>query len=757
MITILGIRHHGVGSAKNVLEMLHKLQPDLVMVEGPPELGAVMQWIGDKALKPPVSVLCYDENEPKRAAFYPFAEFSPEWQAVAFANQRRIPVRMIDLPIGISWEIERRTMEAAAETQPPPKVPHDPMAQLAMLGGYADSELWWEHHFEQRYQSGGAESHFEAAMLAMKTLRDSEPEPAADTENLAREAYMAQLIRQAQNEVFSNIVVVCGAWHAPALLDLDGTEKAHAKILKSLPKSKIKVGTTWVPWTNDRLSMFSGYGAGITSPGWYTHRWRHPADRGERWLAHVARVFRKKKMDISTAHIIEGFRLAESLAGLRDLARPGLFELNEATQTVMCMGDGVLLELVKSELIVGHALGKVPPELPKLPLQADFEEQVRKARLPQTAEAKELKLDLRNELDLRRSVLLFRCMVLGVNWAKTTFARSKGTFKEAWRLAWSPEMMLQIIEKGIWGNTVKAAANSLLLDRATQANNIGELAKIIEQAIPAELFEAIEPVLKKINDLAAVSADIAEMMAALGPLADTARYGNVRQTDLSEISALAEGVATRICIGLPNACYGLDEAAATQMFGLVRQTQDALRLLENPSLAAAWAQALRQIMGKDGVPALLRGCVCRLLSDSQSLENEEIVGEFARALSVGNEPSYSAGWLEGFLGGSGMMLLYDDKLWNLVYRWVAGLQPENFVDLLPVLRRTFSKFEPAERRSLGEKARRGAALAELDTAAAASEEAGFDHELGLLAMAGVAELLGLPIHSPKPATTEHGH
>ena len=43
----------------------------------------------------------------------------------------------------------------------------------------------------------------------------------------------------------------------------------------------------------------------------------------------VARLFRKKQIDISTAHVIEAFRLAETLTSLRGLSRIGLLELNE--------------------------------------------------------------------------------------------------------------------------------------------------------------------------------------------------------------------------------------------------------------------------------------------------------------------------------------------------------------------------------------------------------------------------------------------
>ncbi len=384
-ITILGIRHHGVGSAKNVLEMLEQIQPDMVLVEGATELDQITHWIGNKELKTPAAVLGYNIDDPKQATFYPFAEFSPEWQAILYANRKQIPVRMMDLPLAINYQLsiineQNKPVSTVEESETITDScsliieRKDPISHFSDLAGYSDSELWWEHNFEQKYTKTNAKEHFEAVMLMMTELRNAQIKSSLEEENIAREAYMRELIRKAQNEMYSNIVVVCGAWHAPTLLDLDKTAKDDTKILKALPKTKIKVATTWIPWTNDRLSMFSGYGAGITSPGWYEHLWKHgEKDNGSRWLTKVARLFRKNKMDTSTAHIIESLRLAESLASLRSLSKVGLHELNEATQTVMCMGDGILLELVKKELIIANRIGKVPAELPKLPLQDDFE------------------------------------------------------------------------------------------------------------------------------------------------------------------------------------------------------------------------------------------------------------------------------------------------------------------------------------------------------------------------------------------------
>jgi hypothetical protein len=838
-ITILGIRHHGVGSARNVVEMLEKLKPDLIFVEGPPELDAVTKWVGEKDLKPPVSILCYDVDSPQRASFYPFAEFSPEWQAMVFAKKNNVPVRMMDLPMAISWaqQDEKRRSETTenlgktnnsklknaknavytegslfeletslrgtkqkkselesnnsaldgrinsptidvntsinnrqiyspdatitsanltpnrfnsndlllkpidedAEFELP--VARDPIGYFAKIAGYDDSEMWWEHHFEQRHVANTAEAHFEAVMLMMSTLREHDVKSALDEENVWREAYMAQLIRQARNEMYDNIVVVCGAWHAPALLDLDKTEKEHAKILKKLPKSKIKVAATWIPWTNDRLSMSSGYGAGIVSPGWYGHVWKKPKDKGELWLTKVAQLFRQKKMDISTAHVIEAYRLAEAVSALRGLSRIGLVELNEATQTVMCMGDGILLELVKKELIVGHGLGRVPDSLPKLPLQADFEEKCKKLKLKQTADFNDIELDLRKELDLNRSIFLHRLTILGIKWGKESgvSTKAKGTFKEPWRLQWKPEMLVDLIEKGIWGNSIDEATSKFLLDKAAKMASVSGLSEMIQQAIPAELFTAIEVLLQKINDLATVSADILELMAAITPLADVGRYGNVRKTDLVAINTLVEGLILRVCIGLPNACYGLDDAASQQTFEQIRKVNDAVRLLENPILREEWFKTLGYLTDKTGVHSVIRGCTTRLLFDGKELDTEGVAVKFSFALSTGNEPSFSAGWIEGFLKGSGMILLYDDVLWNLLYKWVSELQQDTFTELLPILRRTFAKYAVGERRQLGEKARKGVALnGENDT----NLRENFDYELADSVLPLAMKLLG---------------
>jgi Family of unknown function (DUF5682) len=81
-LSILGIRHHGPGSARLVVAALDRLRADCVLIEGPPEAQDILRYAGHKDMRPPVAMLFYEPDEPSRAVYYPLALFSPEWQAI---------------------------------------------------------------------------------------------------------------------------------------------------------------------------------------------------------------------------------------------------------------------------------------------------------------------------------------------------------------------------------------------------------------------------------------------------------------------------------------------------------------------------------------------------------------------------------------------------------------------------------------------------------------------------------------------------
>ena len=95
----------------------------------------------------------------------------------------------------------------------------------------------------------------------------------------------------------------------------------------------------------------------------------------------------------------------------------------------------------------------------------------------------------------------------------------------------------------------------------------------------------------------------------------------------------------------------------------------------------------------------MRGRATRLLHDLGRTERVE--RRLGQALTPGTPPSAGAAFVEGFLAGSGTILLHDTALLATVDEWIGALPPDRFADVVPLLRRTFGAFEPAERRQLG--------------------------------------------------------
>ncbi len=736
-IHLLGIRHHGPGSARNVKSFLERLKPDIVLVEGPPEADEILQWISNKELKPPVAILAYQPDNTENAVFYPFAEFSPEWQAILYAKKQNIHVRFMDLPIAnqFALKFDKEAPGDKEETASSLKTEEanvaDPVTHLAQAAGYDDGERWWEHMFEYRQDN---EEIFNAVAETMQVLRESFPEKTDKREQL-REAHMRKTIRQAETEMFQNIAVICGAWHVPALVNLT-SQKEDNDLLKGLPK--VKVECTWVPWTYNRLSLYSGYGAGIQSPGWYEHTWSFPKDDGTRWMAKVATLLRKNQMDTSVAHVIEGVRLAESLASLRKFSKAGLEELNEAALSVLCNGESILLQLIHDELIVSNKIGEVPMEIPKPPLQVDIEKYQKKLRLPPTADFKDYILDLRKENDLERSIFLHRLQLLNIKWGFKSAISGKGTFKEQWRLQWDPAFSIDIIEKGNLGNTVEDASGNYVSQQAANAKNLKDVAVLLEETIPAELPKAIQVLITKINNLAAASGDVIQLMEIIPNLVSVSRYGNVRKTDAEIVTDIAESMIVRICVSLPAACSAIDEEAAQHLLDLFFKLNESINILQQTEITNQWQQSLNAIAFSKNTTSVIAGYTTRLLTDYKILAGDELVKAFYYAMSSAAIPSQAAAWLEGFLKGSGTILLIDHELWMVVDNWVKQLNDDMFNEVLPLLRRTFSGFSNVERRKLGEKVKFGSTPVSLNN----KTEANFDYERAKNGIPIIMQLLG---------------
>ncbi|MFI9305203.1 DUF5682 family protein [Streptomyces triculaminicus] len=768
---LLGVRHHGPGSARSVRAALEQCRPAAVLIEGPPEADALVHLASDEGMRPPVALLAHAAADPGRAAFWPFAEFSPEWAAIRWALAHDVPVRFIDLPAAHTLALDEERDEKgnedgesgtpgdedgeAGEGGEAGRAPRlDPLAALAGAAGYDDPEVWWEDAVEHRRGAGrvapdgDALAPFAAIAEAMAELRASFGDAADDGpragRDAVREAHMRLRLRDARREFGDGIAVVCGAWHVPALAE-KRTVAADRQALKGLPKVKTEIG--WVPWTHRRLARRSGYGAGITSPGWYGHLFRAPDRPVERWMTDVARLLRDEDHPVSSAHVIEAVRLADTLAAMRGRPLAGLGETTDAVRAVMCDGSDVPLALVQDRLVIGDVLGEVPESAPAPPLQRDLARLQRSLRLKPEAAFRDLEFDLRKDTDAARSRLLHRLRLLGVGWGEQQRSRAGlGTFRETWRLCWEPELSVRLAEAGVWGTTVEGAATAKAESLARGATALAEVTALAEQCLLAGLPDALPVVMRALADRAALDSDVGHLAQALPALVRSVRYGDVRRTDTAALGEVAEGLAERVFVGLPAACSGLDADAASEMRGHVDAVHRAVALLAEADAGAdagtagaaesdtekadknnaektgetgppredplrdRWAAVLATLAERDGLPGGIRGRAARLLLDDGRLTHERAARLMGLVLSVGTAPAEAAAWIEGFVGSGGsggMLLVHDERLLALVDAWLTGVAPDAFTDVLPLLRRTFSAFEPGARRTLGERIRRG--------------------------------------------------
>jgi hypothetical protein len=387
-----------------------------------------------------------------------------------------------------------------------------------------------------------------------------------------------------------------------------------------------------------------------------------------------------------------------------------------------------------------------------MPLQRDLHDQQRRLRLRPEASPRDYDLDLRKPTDLARSHLLHRLILLGVDWGRRQQGRTRnvGTFRESWQLTWRPELDLALIEASMWGSTVTAAAGQRAQSIASGAAALEELTTLVERCLLADLGDVLPAVLAAVRDRAALDTDVTHLMAALPALVRAARYGDVRGTDPARLADVAVELITRICAGLPAAVTSLDETAERAMRDRIDDVHAATSLLADGASRGRWLDLLTRLVHR--CPPLICGRLTRLLLDAGRITADDAGTRMSRELSAAAPAAAAASWAEGFLAGSGLLLVHDGQLLGLTDGWLAGLSDDAFAAALPALRRTFGGFAPPERRAIGEKAGHldGSGRTPMVAAAAGDD---LDEDRAAIAVGAVAAILGLRVTSRQEASS----
>lgn len=713
---LFGIRHHGPGSAASLLAALDALDPAMVLIEAAPEGEALAAYAALEGMQPPLAILHYQSDDPANALFAPFADYSPEWQALRWALARNRPVRFIDWPAAHALAAEGESQGEQEDADDSPDsgdaapIHADPLDMLAELAGYADGEAWWNAMVESSQPGPEVFTAIEEAITELRGVSEAElalGQWRVERDN-RREAFMRLAIRQALKDDPGDIAVIVGAWHVPALRTKVPQAEDRA-IIRGLPK--VKVELAWVPWSDSRLAMASGYGAGVKAPGWYRHLWQlhgaqdalTPQAFAAGWQSRVSGLLREEGLTVASASTIEASRLALALAAIRGEPAPGLDEMHDATLAALCHGEEAPLRLVERRLLFGERVGSVDQAVPQMPLAADLERWQKRCRLKPEDLEREIALDLRSEAGLLKSTLLHRLALLEIDWGRLLDGEAgRGTFRETWLLAWTPILSVKLAEALVYGVTIEQAAGNKAIMQARECRDVATLARLVKTCLLADLPQAAEACIASLQAAAVDSGDLVGLMETVPPLVSILRYGTARPIPEGQLKALVSSVSAEINAGTLSAAMDIEPAEAQQMRQAMNGYDHALGLFDDDHLTQMWRRELAGIVGHDRSAPAIAGLALRLLHDCQAWPVDDVAASFSRALTPPAAPAAAGAFVESFLGGGAEVLVQDRDLLAALDQWLLGLEDDNFVELLPMLRRGFADFaESGRQRILG--------------------------------------------------------
>jgi Family of unknown function (DUF5682) len=726
---VFGVRHLSPMGAVHLESFLSATDPTAVLVEGPSDASGLLAHLPASDTAPPVAILCFTHARPLRSLVLPLAAYSPEWAALTWAQRRGRVAKLIDLPAETWLSLQAAPVDATQSASSPSEGTtaegDDPYETIARLSGEPDHETWWEKTFEH---TTSAAAYQEATYALGVGLRGQGGEtPAARRVLVLREAFMRREIKRtlAEGHAPSRVVVVCGAYHAPALEE-DGLALDDDQVA-SLPR--VPTVQTLIPYSYYRLSLKAGYGAGNGAPGYFQALWEE-ARRGTqgrlpaRFLTQIAAELRQAGALRSSADVIDAVRLGGALAALGEgRSAPTLRDLRDAAITCLGHGDSAAITRAFDKVAIGHAVGSVPQGVLRTPLQEDFYRSIDSLRLSEYLKDSERVihgatgkpwLDLREDhagkrpadegRDRRRSIFLHRLGALGIGFAADVTAasdRARSTYKEVWRARWTPACEIELVDNALRGDSIEEAASHRLAEQLAAATSVTEAAALARRAAACSLPGVLASTLAATARLTTDAEDLPAIAAAAVEIAELGRSEAARGESTGGLATLLEQLFLRaVMLAGAAARSGIDATPAVSR--ALAQLREVTRLAPAKTAldTARFLRALDAIADDDRSNPWVVGVACALLLEQGALPTATLERRLALRIGPGAEPARGAAFFEGLTSQNRFALLAIRPLWEAMSAFVDALDDDAFLRASVSLRRAFAAFEPGEVRQI---------------------------------------------------------
>ncbi|MBK9107034.1 MAG: hypothetical protein IPM92_01290 [Saprospiraceae bacterium] len=695
-IKIFGIRHHGAGSARRLKNALNSFQPDAVVIELPADSQSLISELQNAKHKPPIAFLYYDVDQTSKSIYLPMAVFSPEYQALLYAFENKIPIHCMDIPASASLHtnlyFRRQDSDSENKYQ---HITNDPIGYLATQAGYEDAESWWESHFEQWHDH---EKLFSIVQDLMGELR-RQSKGIDDFETLAREQFMRCRLREWIHSGHTKIAVICGAWHGPVLTP-HVLENTH---LEGEPDLKLTtVRSCLIPWSYKHLSLNQNYTAGIKAPLWHESMYLNSQKAPASFLTKAAQVLRKEGFAISPASVIDANYFADQLALLRELPCPGLEELIESS--VLHFGHGMQhkIEWFREKIMCGETIGQINLNHQTLPFVKLFYTQLKILKLNRywkETPKESLLLDLRKDKHLLISQFLQLCTLMEIPWNKQLPVdwNTLGSFHESWTFQWHPDLEMVLIQRGLLGNTLVDACIQYIKSRLHQNTPISEIAQWLEHSLKANIEELWPLLSQALDDALIQNQDYLQLTSLIHPLVAIRDFGSLHKTDIHWLLKVLSKLIPKLIISLPDNTKYIPDDRARKMLSAIINLQNYFNRYPDDESSKDWYDQLQSISENRECNPLIRGKCWSLLLEKNKIQEVQFLNEFQLEFSLHSEIPRAALWLEGFLQSQTTLFLMHPSVVKALDKWLLAIDPKHFKNYLPLLRRCFSQISTSER------------------------------------------------------------
>ena len=728
-IIFFPIRHHSIACSFYLEKYIEKYKPEKILIELPTGAESNLKILNSDLTKPPIALHSYfvdkknefelngilspDESIPVRfEGYHPMVTYSPEYQALKIAKDKSIEVEFIDLPL--------RNLIPFRFKQSPVSMfyPEEKLYQFNAYGTKLAEKLRcrnfhevWELMFETNLSMQPED--FVRKILSFGLIaRSALTEDFLGAEGAhIREAYMKFRISRAYNLLpeenrKNKLLVVSGAFHSVVLPFIKGK------------KQPIKKGDNvfiTVPYTYEQVALSRGYSSGNPAPRYYDKIWKKMTPKSSQYFDAVtlelALEVKNQARDfgsvISVADGIHAFRVAKNLGKFRGKENTGYYDLADAIRTVYIKGEeelyGPAIYRAMDEIFIGNEFGEIDPSLSTTPLLADFQLQAKKLRINLVASEKLLRVNLYQKSAMKqKSQFLHQNVFLETGFAEMVkgpnLARKEDMLllAEQWNVAYTRNVELKLISLVSLGNSVRNACLTLLQEQFASTSEAGSASGLLLNAAQMGLIELLKELGDKLIDIIDKDQDFKSLVQALYQLVSLYNFQESLLTEgYKPLLNLIHRAYVRAAFLIPTILTVSEEEEEIVIEKLKALTNFVLSFTDLPidkDLYVSQIQvALKENKGNYAVKGALSGVLYSFnLLDIATLSRK------INGYSLGGSAVEGGNFLYGLFTICREIMILRKSFFNTIDDLVCSLPDQEFLSILPIMRRSFSLFSPKE-------------------------------------------------------------